>query len=168
MKGLIIFLTLFLILLQINCANSVVISTKNSGDYTSTNAIYSNDLTRVEKYLFGMSFKDDTVVDRFNRIEKRLFNKTYKTLNYAQRMNNILANYKDDFNNKNYLSEYYSTNTPTQRIRNRFIGQPTGFTPPIMPYPAYAPQYNRGYTTTRGYGYPIPQTVTRAGVRILD
>jgi hypothetical protein len=168
MKGFIIFLTLFLILFQCDSVNSVTISTKNTNDYSSTNEIYSNDLTRVEKYLFGTAFKNDTTPERLNRIETRLFNKTFKSLNYAQRMNNILANYKDDFNNKNYLSEYYSTSTPSQRIRNRFIGQPTGFTPPIVPYPAYSPQYNRGYTSTRGYGYPITPAITRAGVRILD
>jgi hypothetical protein len=168
MQKFITFSILILMLFQVNYANSVTLSTKGSTDYSSTNEIYSKDLARVEKYLFGISYKGDNIVERFNRIENKLFNKTYQDLNYAQRMNNILTSYKDDYNNKHYMSEYYSSNSPSQMMRNRFMGQPTGFTPPVTPYPPYSPQYNRGYSTTQGYGSPIPQTSAGASVRILD
>ena len=55
---------------------------------------------------------------------------------------------------------------------NRFIGQPTGFTPSIIDTPfggSFSPAFSRGYTSNRGYGYnnSIP-AMTRAGIRILD
>jgi hypothetical protein len=168
MQKIIAFSILVFMLLQVNYAYSVTITEKSGDNYYSTNEIYSNDLTRVEKYLFGTTYKNNTTQERLNRIEKRLFGKTLNSLNLAQRMNNVLANYKDDYNNKNYLTEYYSSNTPYSRVRNRIIGQPTGLTPPIAPYTVY-PQFSRGFSSNRGYGYhnSIP-AMTNTGIRILD
>lgn len=141
----------------------------------NTNSIYNNDLARVEDYLFGTTFRKESPASRLNRIERRLFNRNYANMNIAQRMNNILANYRgEDYYNRNYLADY-NRRTPAQRIMNRFIGQPTGFTPSIIDTPltpfggSFSPAFSRGYTSNRGYGYnnSIP-AMTRAGIRILD
>lgn len=138
----------------------------------NTNSIYNNDLARVEDYLFGTTYRKESTASRLNRIERCLFNRNYANMNIAQRMNNILANYHgDEYYNRNYLADY-NRRTPAQRIMNRFIGQPTGFTPSIIDTPfggSFSPAFSRGYTSNRGYGYnnSIP-AMTRAGIRILD
>lgn len=148
-----------------------MLNTKNNTNNTS--AIYNNDLARIEDYLFGTTYRKETTAARLNRIEKRLFNRNYASMNIAQRMNNILANYRgDDYYNRNYLADYYNKRTPAQRIMNRVIGQPTGFTPSIIDTPfggSFSPTFSRGYTSNRGYGYnnSIP-AMSRAGIRILD
>lgn len=145
-----------------------------SNNYNNYNNVYNRDLNRVENYLFGTTYSRENTASRLNRIEKRLFSQNYGSMNLAQRMNNVLANYRrDDYNNRNYLADYYNNATPAQRIINRFTGQPTGFTPPIMNTPfgsgSFRPGYSQGYYGNRGYGYhnSIP-AMTGAGIRILD
>ncbi len=164
---------------------------KNVPTYSGTtyNA-YSNDLAHIEEYLFGKTYPNENVNNRINRIEKKIFNKTYSTMNTSSRMNNILANYRkydsfdnfDGFNtnsnfftNSNTGTSYYSRTsnyTPTRRIYNRFIGQPTGFTPPIMNSPfhrnSFGPRINRSIYRPRTFGYNnFYPTSSRAGIRIL-
>lgn len=142
----------------------------NNDDY---NNVYNRDLSVVENYLFGTTFARENTTSRLNRIERRLFNQNYASMNLAQRMNNVLTNYRgNDYNNRNYLADYYNNTTPGQRIMNRFMGQPTGFTPQIMNTPygtGYRPGYSSSYYGNRGYGYnnSIP-AMTGAGIRILD
>ncbi len=145
----------------------------NNTSNKNTNTIYNKDLRRIEDYLFGTTYVKESLASRLNRIERRLFNRNYVNMNIAQRMNNILANYReDDYYNRNYLADYYNRRTPAQRIMNRVIGQPTGFTPSIIDTPfagSFSPTFSRGYTSNRGYGYnnSIP-AMSRAGIRILD
>jgi len=87
-------------------------------------------------------------------------------------MNHALENYRDDYYNRNYLSQYYNTSTPAARIRNRFIGQPTGFTPPIfnnMPSGTDFSSINQSSSSNRGYGYNnyVPAN-TGMGIHILN
>ncbi|MCM1338237.1 MAG: hypothetical protein NC191_01025, partial [Muribaculaceae bacterium] len=133
---------------------------------------YTKDLARIEDYLFGKTYMGESAETRLNRIEKELFNKTYPSLNIAQRMNRALENYRDDYYNRNYLSQYYSNSlSPTARIRNRFTGQPTGFTPPIYtsPFGSGFSGINQSFSSNRGYGYNnyIPAN-TGMGVHILN
>ena len=174
--------TLFLLGTMCTVANATTVKTYSVGespDYSmlnrtnnNTNSIYNNDLARIEDYLFGTTYRRETPASRLNRIERRLFNRNYANMNIAQRMNNILANYRqDDYYNRNYLADY-NRRTPAQRIMNRFIGQPTGFTPSIIDTPfggSFSPTFSRGYTSNRGYGYnnTIP-AMSRAGIRTLD
>lgn len=138
------------------------------------NNMYNAELYRIENYLFGTCFVKNDLQTRLNRIEKRIFNQTFSNMMIAQRMNNILANYRDDYNNRNYLTDSYSNSTVVDRIRNRMIGQPTGFSPSVInatPFGmgTYNPTFNRGFTSNRGYGYSnsIPAT-TGMGIHILD
>ena len=133
--------------------------------------IYKQDLSAVEEYLYGRTYSNDTLSNRFNRIEKTLFNRNFTALNVSQRMNNIIANYRKPAYGDGY---YSSAKTPAQWILNRFIGQPTGFTPPVMnsPYNEYGMPYgiNRGYYNNRG-GYTYNNEMPASagfGVHILD
>lgn len=140
-------------------------------DYSGYNT-YSNDLIDVEEYLFGRNFRTDSLNYRLNRIENRLFNQNYSSMAPVDRVNNILLNYQDRYYN-NYLSNSRNPDTLAQKILNRFIGQPTGFTPPIMNTPyngyGYPVGINRYNTSNRGYNYSntVPANVG-AGIRILD
>ena len=170
---------------------------------------YCNDLTQVEEYIFGKSYRNEDIDSRLKRIEKNLFNKTYTTMNTTNRMNNILTSYRSNSaanNTSNFVtsspfgsSSYYtrsgvfSNYTPSRRLYNRFIGQPTGFTPPIMNTPFhrnsfrpgyrsyyrprhryrnsyYRPRIRNTYGTRTYYGTPsyLQPTSARAGITILD
>lgn len=163
---------------SVQAENRIVSTVKNIpvntyGNTYNNGNVYSNDLSIVEDYLFGRIYRNESTGSRLNRIERRLYRRNYASANTAQRMNNILSNYRDDYNNRNYLADYYSNRTPAQRIYNRFIGQPTGFTPSIINSPFgsnfFNPGFSSSYTGNRGYGYnnSIP-AVTGAGIRILD
>ena len=76
---------------------------------------------------------------------------------------------------RNYLSDYYGRNvTPSQRIRNYFFGQPTGFTPPVMnmPFNDYGRPYgiNKSFYNSNGRSYYSNETPAGVslGVHILD
>jgi hypothetical protein len=139
--------------------------------------MYDYDLNRVEKHLFKKTYSSNSLNARLNRIERKVFNRCYTNWNPTRRVNHILANYKDYYH-KNYLSEYESRR-PAQRVINRVIGQPTGFTPSIMDMPfgsgisglngTFAPSFSQGFSSNRGYGFmnSIPATMG-AGIRILD
>ena len=168
---------LILTLLSINLQSyattktvKTIIPTANSGYETQ---LYSKDLCAVEDWLFGTTYKKESIDSRLKRIERRLFNANYTNLDYTQRMNNIIANYRNDYN-RNYLTDTYGrTPTTAQRILNRFIGQPTGYTPPIVNTPfndyGYPIGINRSYSGNRGYGFNnyIPANMG-AGIHILD
>lgn len=144
-------------------------------DYYNNN-IYDNDLTRVEKYLFRQTFKQENNFSRLNRIERELFNQNYPSITISQRMNNVLANYREnDYYNGSYSSSnsYYPRTSIKNKIMNNLIGQPTGMTPSILSSPyinRFGPSYNRGYYGTNGWGYhnSYQPTMTGAGIHILD
>jgi len=144
----------------------------NNYNYNSNINPYTNDLAQIEDYLYGKTYIKEAPENRLNRIEKSLFNRTYPSLNIAQRMNHALENYRDDYYNRNYLTQYYNNSTPAARLRNRFIGQPTGFTPSIINTPfgtSSFPGINQSYYGNRGWGYNnyIPANMG-AGIRILN
>lgn len=148
----------------------------------NTTSAYSNDLRFIEQYLFDTTFPKESTKSRLSRIERHIFNRTYSTMGTAQRMNNVLANYRRydnynnyGYNNRNYVSNsYYNNRRPINRIINSIVGQPTGFTPPIMNNTPFGtginPAYSRGFVNNRGgYGYRnVYPTTTGAGITILD
>ena len=176
MKKILLIAIGIIVLLQIPAlAKSKLIRTlsnvQNRYDY---NSVYGDDLSVVEEYLFGAYFDNDNVQSRINRIERNLFSQCYPTLSMAQRMNNILANYRNK-ESRNYLSDYKGRNSfLSRRIRNYFFGQPTGFTPPIinMPFNDYARPYgmNRSFYNSKGSYYYNNESPTGAsfGVHVLD
>lgn len=168
---------------------------KNVPTYSgNTYNAYSNDLSHIEEYIFGKTYPNENINNRMNRIEKKIFNKTYSSMNTTSRMNNILANYRNKGkynntfsnldswgNNGTYYTNtgtgtnYYSTTSnysPRRRLYNRFVGRPTGFTPPIMNSPfhrnSFGPRINRNVYRPRTFGYNnFYPTSTRAGITIL-
>jgi len=177
-KIMVLGLLVFISIQSLTFAETKVITTRTpvrSNNVAYANSAYNRDLSMVEDYLFGGSYADDTLASRLSRIERNLFGRVYSNMTNAQRMNNILANYRDDYNNKNYLADYYGTNrNPAQRILNRFLGQPTGLTPSIIgtPFDSYGSfpgGINKGYYSNRGYGYnnSVPASMG-AGIHILD
>lgn len=151
----------------------------NQNYYQNTN-IYSGDLTRVEKHLFGKSYNKEDDSTRIDRIEQELFKNNYSSMNLSQRMNNILSNYRGmDYDNRYYNSytrtgnNYYQPTTIKNRLMNSIIGQPTGYTPDITNSPylnRFGPSYSRGYYGSNGWGYhnSFRPTMTGAGIHILD
>jgi len=138
---------------------------------------YNADLTRIERSLFNRTYINDTPSARLSRIEKQLFNQSYTSMNIGQRMNNVLANYRSNYQGNYYTSNsnngYYSPNTIKSRLLNSFVGQPTGYTPAITNSPylnRFGPSYSRGYYGTNGWGYHnnYHPTMTGAGIHILD
>lgn len=142
-------------------------------NYSNEN-IYDEDLTRIEKYLFRRTYRQENNISRLNRIEQELFNKNYLSMPISQRMNNILANYRGDDYDNGYFSQNQSTKTSSQnRFRNNIIGQPTGMTPSILNSQyinKFGPSYNRGFYGNNGWGYHnvYRPTMTGVGVHILD
>ncbi|MBE7712516.1 MAG: hypothetical protein E7Z87_02085 [Cyanobacteria bacterium SIG26] len=134
---------------------------------------YQQDLEQMEDYLFGKVYSKEAPGLRLNRIENSLFNTTYPTMNIAQRMNRALENYRDDYYNRNYLTQYSGNSGVGRRFRNRFFGQPTGFTPPIMNMPfasgGFMPGMSYGNIHNRSYRYNnvVPANMG-AGITILD
>lgn len=142
----------------------------NEESYNSSD-MYSQDLNRIEIYLYRKIYPKQSLSNRIERIERTIFKQTYPTISYSERMNNILSCYQDTYNMKNYVTNYYSPN-PLNRMWNAFNGYPTGFTPPIAPTilnTARYPGYNNMYYSNRGYRYNnVMQPTVGAGVRILD
>ena len=140
----------------------------------------------IEQDFFGTTCPDETTKARLSRVEKHIFNRTYQSMGTAQRMNNVLANYRRNdnynnysnyrYNNKNYITnDYYNNRRPVNRIINGIFGQPTGFTPPIMynntPFSSRMnPAFSRGFVNNRGgYAYRnVYPTTSGAGITILD
>lgn len=147
---------------------------------------YNEDITRIEKSLFGKTYTKDNNAVRLNRIEQKLFNKTYSTMNIAQRLNNVLANYRENYadsytansygsyynSRRPRYSSYYNPNSFRDRMYNNFIGRPTGFTPAIgSPFLNSSwPTYSNSYSGNRGWGYSSSYrpTMTGAGIHILN
>lgn len=158
-------------------ATTVVKTTKQLPQYDYYNdrtEMYDRDLNKIEYYLFRKTFPNNNLNTRLNRIEKRVFNRIFNSWNPTRRINHILANYRDDYSANNYSS--YTYNRPVQKLRNRFVGQPTGFTPSIIDMPfgsgfgnGFGPGYSQGFTSNTGYGFlnTIP-AMAGAGIRILD
>ena len=171
-KYVVIMLSLTILISPLGAQSKVIRAISSLQNYDSA---YSDDIVLVEEYLFGGSYHNDTIPSRLARIERKLFGRCYPTMSAAQRMNNILANYREDYNDRNYLSDYYGVNrNPAQRILNRFLGQPTGFTPPVMnlPFNDYGRPYgiNRSLYNNRGgyiYNNETPAN-TGIGIHILE
>ena len=163
-------LVLNLTLLPVYSEIRTVRTYPNQSNY---NALYDNDLSVVEEYLFGGAYASDTLQSRLNRIERKLFAQCFPTLTFAQRMNRILSSYQGNYNDRNYVSDSYGK-TPAQRFINRFFGQPTGFTPPVMnlPFNDYGQPYGmqRSFYNNRGsYNYSNETPAAAGiGVHILD
>jgi hypothetical protein len=93
-------------------------------------------------------------------------------MNPVDRVNNILMSYKNQYYD-NYLPRKSNDDSIAQRLLNRFIGQPTGFTPPVTNTPyndfGYPMGINKFNNSNRGYSYnnTLPATAG-AGVHILD
>lgn len=160
-------------------ANAVTIVTNNTTTpkydyYNSQTDVYDRDLDSIERYLFSKTYRSNTLQSRLNRIERKVFNRCYPSWNPTRRINHILANYNSN-NNRNYIADY-QYRKPVQRVRNRFIGQPTGFTPSFIDMPfgsgfgnRYGTGYNQSFGSNTGYGFlnSIP-AMTNAGIKILD
>ncbi len=142
--------------------------------YDRKNDMFDNDLERIERRLFRKTFCNNNLQTRLNRIERKVFNRCFPNWNPTRRINHILANYRD--NDSNYIVQQQYNRRPIQRVRNRFVGQPTGFTPSFMDMPfgsgfgnGFGPGFNQSFGTNTGYGFlnTIP-AMAGAGVRILD
>lgn len=143
----------------------------NDTSYNDTGDMYSQDLNRVELYLYHKIYPRQSLSNRLGRIERTIFRQTYPSMTYSERVNNILSCYQDTYNMKNYVTDYYSPN-PFRRIYSRYNGYPTGLTPPITPplfNNAMLPGYHNAYYGNRGYRYNnMIQPTMGAGVRILE
>lgn len=155
-------------------------------DTGETSNPYCEDISMVENFLFGKTYKKENNAVRLNRIENKLFNKTYSTMNIAQRMNRVLANYQRVYDNTyaangygNYYNSrrprynnYYNPNSFKDRMYNNFVGRPTGFTPNIgLPFlNSSGPTYSNSYSGNTGWGYTnsYRPTMTGAGIHILN
>lgn len=142
----------------------------NTNNYYYHSKAYDRDLNAVEKYLFGETFYNDNLASRLNRIERRLFNRIYPSAKTTDRMNRILANYRDTYYDS-YLPDNRNKST-AQKLIDRFVGQPTGYTPPIINTPfndyGYPIGINRNYASNRGYRFNNYTPTTGAGIHILD
>lgn len=140
-------------------------------DSKARSDMYSQDLNRVEIYLYHKIFPKQSLSNRLGRIEQTIFRRTYPSMTYSERMNNILSCYQDVYNMKNYVADYYSPN-PFRRIYSRYNGYPTGLTPPIINpifNNARLPGYQNMYYNNRGYSYNnMTQPTMGAGIHILD
>lgn len=180
MKKYLLTLSLIACILAMNCAGFAYTVTQYKNvptrNYDNVNNIYNNDLSHVERYLFNRTFTKENNISRINRIENELFNKTYGSMSFSNRMNNVLANYQNQYNRGYYNANntgYYTTNsTLKNRIINNLVGQPTGYTPPLR-YPymnGFNRSYNGSYYGTNGWGYhnSYRPTYGGMGVHILD
>lgn len=176
----IVILSIFLIELS---SEAIIANYGHNGHYKLVNSFtfdsenpYNQDLSRVEQFLFNKTFQNENNAERLNRIEFQVFKKNFPTLNISQRMNNVLANYRGDYMGSGYFAgnENYTTPSFKNRIINRFVGQPTGFTPALsnsnFMNTTFGPSYNRGYYGSNGWGYhnSFNPTMTGAGIHILD
>lgn len=143
----------------------------SSVNNNATNDLYSEDLNRVELYLYHKIYPKQSITTRLGRIERTIFRQTYPSMTYSERVNNILSCYQNTYNMKNYVAGYYSPN-PFRRIYNRYYGYPTGLTPPVI-QPVFdsssLPSYNNSYYNNRGYSYNhLSRPSAGIGVHILD
>ena len=85
--------------------------------------------------------------------------------------------YDDTYYNDNYYDKGNSYCAPKEtvftKIKNSFIGQPTGYTPQIEPSPyvnSYGPSYMRGFYGRNSWAdhNVYSPTVTGMGAHILD
>jgi len=135
----------------------------------SADSIYSKDLSQIEGYLYGKTYRTQSPTVRLNRIERTLFSKTHPNLKLAQRMNMVLENYRDDYYRRNNLSQYYANSSIRNRIRNNLYGQPTGFTPSLFGNTFNPTGINTYSSNNRTFRYNnfIPANMG-AGIHILD
>ncbi len=150
-------------------AQTVKIQTTQNSTTGNYDSIYSKDLSQIEGYLYGRTYSSQSPTVRLNRIEKTLFSKTHPNLKLAQRMNMVLENYRDDYYNRNHLSQYYANSSVRNRIRNNLYGQPTGFTPPIFDNTFNQTGINTFNSSNRGFRYNnfVPANMG-VGIHILD
>lgn len=138
---------------------------------SNSSEMYSDDLIRVELYLYHKTYSKYSLANRLGRIERTIFRQTYPSMTYSERVNNILSCYRDTYNMKNYAAGYYSAN-PFRRMYSRYYGYPTGLTPPVTQTVfgnAVLPRYQNMYYNNRGYRYNnMTHPMTGIGVHILD
>lgn len=171
------FIILCLCVLSIVAAEARTVTTISNLP-VNNRSVYSGDLNRIETDLFGRVYTSDSDVNRMSRIESRLYGQTYDNYTPSRRMNMILQDYNADNywakNGTTYCSVPNATGNFLTKLRNAFIGQPMGYTPPIIePSPyinSYGPSYMRGYYGTNGWNShnsynPIYST---SGIHILD
>ncbi len=117
--------------------------------------LYSNDLSHIEKFLFGKTYDKNPTLIRIARIETKLYGKSAAVASISDRMNNIIRDYNSD---KYFANDEYPYCSPKkgilQRIKDNFIGYPIGYTPQIEPSPyinTYGPSYMQGFYGSNGW-----------------
>ncbi len=74
-------------------------------------------ITKIEKSLFGRTYKGQNIAIRLSRIEKALFSTTYPNSNPVQRLDNIISNF-------NQMNKYPNISKNTlSRIETRIFNQ---------------------------------------------
>lgn len=177
------------LLLSCNCgfATRYVTQTYTTPNYYNYNpSIYNqyqsgdmnlSKLNVMEKTLYGRTYDDQNTNARLNRLEQSVFNRTYPTAPFAQRMDNLMMNY-----NNNYPNMYSKNTTRTGKLgnlinglSNMFYGTPTGFTPMVNSYNTlntypnssdYGRQY--GYYGRDGWRVNNENVGGGVGIKILD
>lgn len=132
-----------------NVNNSNIIKISQYSD------IYSNDLSHIEKFLFGRTYAKESVIIRLARIEGKLYRKNLAAMSIADRMNNILRDYQSYGGAAISQDTYCSPKKGImQKIKDTFIGYPIGYTPQIEPSPyinTYGPSYMQGFYGSNGW-----------------
>ena len=171
------FISLILVSVSAIEVGAVIIPQREIPVKNSQNSsLYSRDLNRIELELYGRIYSSDTDENRIKRIENTLYEKNFDNYSLSRRMNMILRDYAADMYQAQNGSMYCSPSNSgiLSKLKNTLIGQPMGYTPPIIePSPylnTYGPSYMRGYYGTNGWrshnSYNPIQT--GAGVHILD
>lgn len=154
-----IIITGFLVIFSLNIFNlhSFANSTVNNNfiNISQYSNIYANDLSSIEKFLFGKTYANDSVIIRITRIEAKLYGRRVNSMSIAERMNNIIRDYNSDKYFANEECPYCSPKKGIlQRLKDAFIGYPVGYTPQIEPSPyinTYGPSYMQGFYGTNGW-----------------
>ena len=127
----------------------------NNVNVSQYSDVYSNDLSHIEKFLFGKTYDKNPTLIRIARIETKLYGRSSAMAAIADRMNNIIRDYNRD---KYFAKEECPYCSPKkgilQRIKDNFIGYPVGYTPQIEPSPyinTYGPSYMQGFYGSNGW-----------------
>ena len=145
------------------------------------NPYFSNaDLDALEKYTFNRTYHRDSDLARLERLENLAFG--------AIQSGDLSSRYENIENIILSRPSYRNNNSVLSNIANYFVGQSTGFTPNLIPYPnqsnlggftanpyAFTPNYNNtsfeNYSNGifgGGWGIQGNDFGTGSSVRILD